>query len=41
MLQFHYIVLSEQICGSSTGQGQKASVERRLALLLFRPSGSN
>ena len=31
MLQFHCIVLSEQSCGSSMGQGQKASVERPIA----------
>ena len=33
MLQFHCVVLFEQSCGSSMGQGQgqKASVERHIA----------
>jgi hypothetical protein len=28
MPRFHYVVLSKQRCDSSTGQGEKASVER-------------
>ena len=31
MLQFHYVVLSERSCDSSTGQGERASVERPVA----------
>jgi hypothetical protein len=28
MLRFHYVVLPKRSCGSSTGQGERASVER-------------
>ena len=31
MQQFHYVVLSERSFGSSTGQGEKASVEPPIA----------
>ena len=31
MLQFRCVVLSEQSCDSSTGQGERASVERPVA----------
>jgi hypothetical protein len=31
MLQFHCVVLSERSCDSSTGQGERASVERPIA----------
>jgi hypothetical protein len=31
MLRFHCVVLSEQSCDSSTGQGEKASAERPVA----------
>ena len=31
MLQFHCVVLSEQSCDSSTGQGERASVELPIA----------
>ena len=32
MLQFHCDVLSEPSCDSSTGQGERASVERRIGV---------
>jgi hypothetical protein len=28
MLRFHYVVLPKRSCGSSTGQGERARVER-------------
>jgi hypothetical protein len=31
MLRSHYVVLSEQSCDSSTGQGERANVERPVA----------
>ena len=31
MLHFYGVVISEQSCGSLTGQGEKASVERHIA----------
>ena len=32
MLQFHHVVLPKRSCGSSTGQGERASVERPFAV---------
>jgi hypothetical protein len=31
MLQFHRVELSERSCDSSTGQGERASIERYIA----------